>query len=70
MMLTMLDRLRQGMLVSVFDATDRIQHMFWRYLDGEATPATRHEPHAGAIESVCRRNDALVWASARAVGGT
>ena len=25
-----LDRLRAGALVSVFDATDRIQHMFWR----------------------------------------
>ena len=28
-----LDRLRTGTLVCVFDATDRIQHMFWRYLD-------------------------------------
>ena len=26
-----LDRLRRGSLVCVFDATDRIQHMFWRY---------------------------------------
>ena len=29
-----LDRLREGALVSVFDATDRIQHMFWRELGG------------------------------------
>src|SRR3712207_7721102 len=28
-----LDRLRRGSLVCVFDATDRIQHMFWRELD-------------------------------------
>ena len=33
-----LDRLRRGTLVCVFDATDRIQHMFWRYLDA-AHPA-------------------------------
>ena len=26
-----LDRLQRGTLVCVFDATDRIQHMFWRY---------------------------------------
>ena len=28
-----LDRLRRGSLVCVFDATDRIQHMFWRYTE-------------------------------------
>jgi predicted AlkP superfamily phosphohydrolase/phosphomutase len=28
-----LDKLRKGALVCVFDATDRIQHMFWRYLE-------------------------------------
>jgi predicted AlkP superfamily phosphohydrolase/phosphomutase len=27
-----LEKLRTGCLVCVFDATDRIQHMFWRYL--------------------------------------
>ena len=35
-----LDRLRRGTLVCVFDATDRIQHMFWRYID-EGHPAAR-----------------------------
>ena len=33
-----LDRLREGALVCVFDATDRIQHMFWRYLDPDIRP--------------------------------
>src|SRR4029453_3768900 len=28
-----LDRLKRGSLVCVFDATDRIQHMFWRYTE-------------------------------------
>jgi predicted AlkP superfamily phosphohydrolase/phosphomutase len=57
-----LGRLRRGCLVCVFDATDRIQHMFWRYLE-PGHPAARggngHE-HADAIERIYRRNDALV----------
>ncbi len=28
-----MDHLRQGLLVCVFDITDRVQHMFWRYED-------------------------------------
>jgi predicted AlkP superfamily phosphohydrolase/phosphomutase len=57
-----LDRLREGSLVCVFDATDRIQHMFWRYLE-PGHPAARGKagaPHANAIEELYRRNDELV----------
>jgi hypothetical protein len=57
-----LDRLRRGSLVCVFDATDRIQHMFWRYLE-PGHPATRgREPseHQDAIRELYRHNDALV----------
>lgn len=57
-----LDRLRKGSLVCVFDATDRIQHMFWRYLD-PAHPAARGDDSPGrrdAIEALYARNDALV----------
>jgi predicted AlkP superfamily phosphohydrolase/phosphomutase len=61
-----LARLRRGCLVCVFDATDRVQHMFWRYLDGEA-PAARPagggrngNGHRDAIERLYMRNDALV----------
>jgi hypothetical protein len=32
MLFAALERLRKGAVVCVFDATDRIQHMFWRYL--------------------------------------
>ena len=49
MLMTSLDRLRSGTLVSVFDATDRVQHMFWRRL-GEGCP----------IEQLYRHNDELV----------
>jgi predicted AlkP superfamily phosphohydrolase/phosphomutase len=57
-----LDKLRQGSLVCVFDATDRIQHMFWRYLD-PTHPAGRGREtaaHRDAIEELYRHNDALV----------
>ncbi len=57
-----LDRLRQGTLACVFDATDRIQHMFWRYLE-DGHPAAKGKEdaeHKDAIEELYKRNDALV----------
>jgi predicted AlkP superfamily phosphohydrolase/phosphomutase len=62
MFLAALDRLRSGSLVCVFDATDRIQHMFWRYLDADH-PALRGRDrgsHRRAIEELYKRNDAFV----------
>ncbi|MCO6430856.1 MAG: alkaline phosphatase family protein [Deltaproteobacteria bacterium] len=35
MFLNMLDKTREGVCICVFDASDRIQHMFWRYMDKE-----------------------------------
>lgn len=57
-----LDRLREGLLVCVFDATDRIQHMFWRDIDA-GHPAARgrtRAPEGNAIEAIYARNDALL----------
>jgi predicted AlkP superfamily phosphohydrolase/phosphomutase len=62
MCLAALDQLRRGTLTCVFDATDRIQHMFWRYLD-ITHPAHRTDvpdPHKHAIRELYRKNDALV----------
>jgi predicted AlkP superfamily phosphohydrolase/phosphomutase len=63
MLFAALDRLRRGALVCVFDATDRIQHMFWRYID-EHHPACRdgdgRSPHREAIRDIYAHNDALV----------
>jgi len=61
MFFSALDRLRKGALVCVFDATDRIQHMFWRHLDPShpARPA-EPSPHAGAIADLYRHNDEMV----------
>jgi predicted AlkP superfamily phosphohydrolase/phosphomutase len=57
-----LEKLRTGTLTCVFDGTDRIQHMFWRYLE-DGHPAARgvEKPeHANAIEELYAKNDALV----------
>jgi predicted AlkP superfamily phosphohydrolase/phosphomutase len=69
MLFTALERLRQGAVVCVFDATDRIQHMFWRYLE-EGHPAARGAAtngdgrpggeHADAIEDHYVHNDRMV----------
>jgi len=56
------ERQRSGTLTCVFDATDRIQHMFWRYTE-EGHPAARGKdpgPHRNAIEEHYRHNDAFV----------
>jgi predicted AlkP superfamily phosphohydrolase/phosphomutase len=59
-----LDRLRAGALVCVFDATDRIQHMFWHYLE-ENHPANHGNgagkaEHRKAIEDIYKHNDVLI----------
>ena len=56
------ERQRAGTLTCVFDATDRIQHMFWRYTE-EGHPAAGGKdpgPHRNAIEEHYRHNDAFV----------
>jgi predicted AlkP superfamily phosphohydrolase/phosphomutase len=58
-----LDKTSRGVCICVFDITDRVQHMFWRYLE-EGHPAA--EATAGmpqrrdAIEEMYGRMDALV----------
>jgi len=57
-----LDRLRGGLAVCVFDISDRLQHMFYRYLD------PTHPANAGrdtvkyheAVDEMYRRMDTLV----------
>jgi predicted AlkP superfamily phosphohydrolase/phosphomutase len=62
MFFTGLDRLRKGALVCVFDATDRIQHMFWRYLEKDHPAGRGRETaeHRDAIRELYKHNDALV----------
>lgn len=55
MFLNALERTRRGVVACVFDATDRVQHMFYRYLDKDSS-----DEFSGAIEDLYRRADALV----------
>jgi predicted AlkP superfamily phosphohydrolase/phosphomutase len=62
MFFDVLNKVRRGLCVCVFDGPDRVQHMFWRYHD-EQHPARPAEPpvkHAQAIEDLYRRMDELV----------
>lgn len=61
MFFTSLSKLRKGSLVCVFDATDRIQHMYWRYID-KGHPADDGSPSdcRDAIEEIYVRNDKIV----------
>ena len=59
MFFSALDRTRRGVVACVFDATDRVQHMFYRYIDPEREqPAP--SPHSDAIEQIYRRMDEVV----------
>lgn len=57
-----LDKVDRGLCVCVFDGTDRMQHMFWRYLDEQhpARPQVVPEPFRNVIEDLYRRMDDLV----------
>lgn len=57
-----LEKVRSGLCVCVFDGTDRLQHMFWRYLD-EQHPARPKEIQAKlstVIEDLYVRMDGIV----------
>ncbi len=57
-----LEKLKQGLSVVVFDGTDRIQHMFWRYIDKghPARDCTGTPQLPNAIEEHYLRCDKLV----------
>jgi predicted AlkP superfamily phosphohydrolase/phosphomutase len=55
-----LKRTPEGLCVCVFDASDRIQHMFWRYLDDKHPAAREGNEFSSVIENMYRRMDDLV----------
>ncbi len=57
-----LEKVRRGLCVVVFDGTDRIQHMFWRYIDPQhpAHDGQAPQQHRHAIEELYARMDELV----------
>lgn len=57
-----MEHLRKGLMVCVFDITDRTQHMFWRYED-EGHPGYRPdapEPFRDLFQEVYRQADTLI----------
>ncbi len=60
MFFSALERTRRGVLACVFDTTDRVQHMFYRYIDPQRADALRESPHAGTIEALYRDMDRIV----------
>ncbi|OYW24337.1 MAG: nucleotide pyrophosphatase, partial [Planctomycetales bacterium 12-60-4] len=62
MFLDGMSKVSSGLVACVFDGTDRMQHMFWRYHDPQhpARPEQIPEPYAHAIEDLYRRMDDLV----------
>ncbi|HEY6302508.1 MAG TPA: alkaline phosphatase family protein [Terriglobales bacterium] len=62
MLFDALDKTKQGLCTCVFDTTDRVQHMFWRYLE-EDHPAARDVPHIQhppVIQDLYERMDRLI----------
>src|SRR5579862_9550 len=52
-----LEKTRRGVVACVFDTSDRVQHMFYRYLSGHADGKS---PYARTIEDLYQRVDKLV----------
>ncbi len=61
-----LDRTRHGVVACVFDTSDRVQHMFYRYLDS-ASGELRDNPHASVIERMYTDMDQIVGETLRRV---
>jgi len=59
MFFSALERTRRGVVGCVFDTTDRVQHMFYRYLD-PARSGGDESRHSGVIEALYRDMDRIV----------
>jgi len=62
MLFDALEKTQQGLCACVFDTTDRVQHMFWRYLE-ENHPAAREVPRSqrpNVIQDLYGRMDELI----------
>ena len=62
MLFDALEKTQQGLCACVFDTTDRVQHMFWRYLDDDH-PAARDVPRdqrPSVIQDLYVRMDELI----------
>lgn len=63
MLLRELDRFDEGLLYCLFDTPDRVQHLFWRYLEPDHPANQGQAPspaYANVIADQYRRGDAIV----------
>jgi len=62
MLMNELDNVKKGLVVCVFDITDRAQHMFWRHTDPGHPAMEGREPgeFSGAIRDVYVKMDGMV----------
>ncbi len=61
-----LEKTRRGVVACVFDTSDRIQHMFYRYLESDHAPDRTTEPeYAGVIEEMYMKMDSLAGLASR-----
>jgi predicted AlkP superfamily phosphohydrolase/phosphomutase len=70
MLFDSLEKTRHGLCACVFDTTDRVQHMFWRYLEPDH-PAARDVPRdqrGEVIQELYSRMDALVGRVMKEIG--
>lgn len=70
MLFDAIEHTRTGFVTTVFDTTDRIQHMFYRYLD-PTHPANRDKEataHADAIQRVYERMDGIIGKVVEKIG--
>ncbi len=65
-----IEKTRRGLVTCVFDITDRLQHMFWRYLEDDhpANPGKDTTQHRDAIPELYERMDELVGRIREKVG--
>jgi predicted AlkP superfamily phosphohydrolase/phosphomutase len=72
MLMDALDKTREGFVTTVFDTTDRVSHMFYRYLDPShpANAGKDTTEHADVIAKVYERADAIVGRVLERIQGT
>ncbi len=64
-----LERTREGLCICVFDASDRIQHMFWRYLDEQhPSPLEDKDKFGSTILDMYKKMDDLVGRAQKKLG--
>jgi len=68
MFFSALDRTRRGVVACVFDTSDRVQHMFYRHLEGRSGPDSDGR-HSKTIEEMYQRMDQLVGRTLQTIDG-